>query len=316
MFFLYGLYMETPKTLQRAILYFSNVDNCQAFMIAARWSDGLVRCPMCGADKLTYLVKSRTWKCYGKHPRAKFSLKVGTIFEDSPLGLDKWLSAVWLIANAKNGISSYEIHRGLGVTQKTAWFMLHRIRLAMQRGTFAKPLSGEVEVDETFIGKARNMHPHKCKQFGRIDTGKVAIMGLLERHGEVRTMVVPNTKRKSLHGEVSAHVEPGSTVYSDALRSYNQLDEQYIHHVINHAETYVRENVHTNGIENFWSLLKRTLRGTYVSVEPFHLFRYLDEQSFRFNDRKGNDSDRFAQVLKQITGKRLEYKNLIGKPSC
>ena len=314
--FLYSLDMETPKTLQQAIVHFSNLDNCQAFMIAARWPDGVVRCPTCDATKLTYLAKTRTWKCYSKHPRAKFSLKVGTIFEDSPLGLDKWLTAIWMIGNCKNGVSSYEIHRAIGVTQKSAWFMSHRIRLAMQNGSLAK-LSGSVEVDETFIGgKARNMHMSRRQYLGSRETGKVAVMGLLERHGEVRTMVVPNTKRKSLHGEVNAHVEAGSMVYSDALRSYNQLGETYIHNVINHAVEYVNGHVHTNGIENFWSLLKRTLRGTYVSVEPFHLFRYLDEQSFRFNGRKGTDAQRFAHVLSQITGKRVQYKELIGKPSC
>ncbi|MBA3356452.1 MAG: IS1595 family transposase [Pyrinomonadaceae bacterium] len=311
--------METPKTLQQAILHFSIPENCNEFMIAARWADGKVRCPQCDSENVTYLAKARVYKCYAKHSRQKFSLKVGTIFEDSPIGLDKWLAGIWLIANAKNGISSYEIHRGLGVTQKTAWFMLHRIRLAMQRGTFAKPLSGEVEVDETYIGGlARNMHrgDKARKIHGTGGAGKVAVMGLLERHGEVRTMVVSNVRRKSLHSEVSKHVESGSTVYSDGLASYNKLEETFVHKVIDHAEKYVDGQIHTNGIENFWSLLKRALRGTYVSVEPFHLFRYLDEQSFRFNDRKGTDADRFSQVVKQITGKRLEYKNLIGQAAC
>jgi len=311
--------METPKTLQQAILHFSKPENCNAFMIAMRWPDGQVRCPSCDSEKVTYLVTARLFKCYTKHPRQKFSLKVGTIFEDSPIGLDKWLAAIWLIANAKNGISSYEIHRGLGVTQKTAWFMLYRIRLAMQRGTFAKPLSGQVKVDETYIGGlARNMHRSEGarKIHGTGGSGKVAVMGLLERHGEVRTMVVPNVRRKSLHTEVSKHVESGSTVYSDSLASYNKLEETFVHNVIDHAEKYVDGQIHTNGIENYWSLLKRMLRRTYVSVEPFHLFRYLDEQSFRFNDRKGTDSDRFGEVVKQVTGKRLEYKTLIGKPSC
>lgn len=310
--------METPKTLQQAIVYFSKPENCNAFMAAMRWPDGKVRCPQCDSENVTYLEKARLFKCYGKHPKAKFSLKVGTVFEDSPIGLDKWLAAIWLIASAKNGISSYEIHRGLGVTQKTAWFMLHRIRLAMQNGSVTK-LRGHIEVDETFIGgKARNMHKGRRLRtiHGTGGSGKVAVMGLLDRHsGEVRTMVVPNVRRKSLHGEVSKHVEAGSTVYSDALRSYDQLDSEYIHNVINHAEEYVRGNVHTNGIENFWSLLKRSLKGTYISVEPFHLFRYLDEQSFRFNSRKGTDFDRFVQVLSRIVGKRLRYSELTGEPS-
>jgi transposase-like protein len=318
--------METPKTLQQAVVHFSNPENCNAFMIAIRWADGQVRCPTCDSENVTYLAKQRRWKCYSKHPRAQFSLKVGTIFEDSPLGLDKWLMAIWLIANAKNGISSYELSRHLGIMQKSAWHMLHRIRLAMQNGTINK-LRGSVEVDETFIGgKARNMHrstlAKRVEQFATPYTGrnqnigKVAVMGLLERHGEVRTMVVSNVKRKALHSEVANHVESGSTVYSDALRSYNRLGEEYIHNVINHSEEYVRGHVHTNGIENFWSLLKRTLGGTYISVEPFHLFRYLDEQAFRFNRRKGTDADRFSALVSLITGKRLEYKQLIGQPSC
>ena len=320
--------METPKTLQQAIIHFSNPVNCNAFMIAARFPDGVVRCPQCDSDKVTYLAKQNRYKCYSKHPRPQFSLKVGTIMEDSPLGLDKWLSAIWLIANAKNGISSYEIHRALGITQKSAWFMLHRIRLAMQNGSLNK-LSGSIEIDETYVGgKARNMHrsvlAKRVEMFktpvtgatGRNQNiGKVAVIGLLERKGEVRTMVVEGTKRSHLHGEVVKHVETGSTVYTDALRSYNQLDQTYIHKVINHAEKYVDGIITTNGIENFWSLLKRTLRGTYVSVEPFHLFRYLDEQSFRFNNRKEpmDDSARFYSVLSQVAGRRLTYAELTGK---
>ena len=317
--------METLKTLQQAITYFADADNCQRYMIEVRWPDGKVQCPACGSEKVTYLAKQRRWKCYSKHPRPQFSAKVGTIFEDSSLGLDKWMLAMWLIANCKNGVSSCEIARHLGITQKSAWHMLQRIRLAMQVGSFEK-LGGEVEVDETFIGgKARNMHKavlaKRVNKFatprtGRNQTtGKVAVMGLLERRGEVRAMVIPNTKRHSLHGEVSQHVQPGATVYSDALRSYNRLEEEYVHHVINHAVEYVRGHVHTNGIENFWSLLKRSLKGTYVSVEPFHLFRYLDEQSFRFNNRKLTDGERFSIVSRQVIGRRLTYSELTGKDS-
>ncbi len=309
--------METPKTLQQAIVYFSKPENCNAFMIMMRWPDGKVRCPQCDSENVTYLEKARLFKCYGKHPKAKFSLKVGTIFEDSPIGLDKWLSAIWLIASAKNGISSYEIHRALGVTQKSAWFMLHRIRLAMQKKSLAK-LSGHVEVDETYIGgKARNMHKWKREQAiqGRGGVGKVAVMGLLERDGEVRAQVIGEADQDTLHKAVKRNVRRGSEVFSDGWKAYNGIDERsrYIHSVINHAEKYVDGNVHTNGIENFWSLLKRTLKGTYVSVEPFHLFRYLDEQAFRFNKRTGKDLYRFLEVASNLVGKRLEYKTLIGE---
>ncbi|MGI8540192.1 MAG: IS1595 family transposase [Rubrobacteraceae bacterium] len=226
--------------------------------------------------------------------------------------MDKWLPAMWMVVNCKNGISSYELARNLGVTQKTAWFMSHRIRLAMQTGTFEK-LSGHVEADETFIGgKARNMHKSKREEkiTGWGMSGKVAVMGLLERHGEVRTKVIPDTKSRTLQVEIRENVEPGSEIHTDALRSYRGLDPEYIHNVVDHAEKYVDGHVHTNGLENFWSLLKRGIKGTYVSVEPYHLFRYLDEQAFRFNERDGKDADRFGKTLGAVAGRRLTYSEL------
>ena len=300
-----------PKTLQEAIKYFSDKETCTTFMAQLRWPEG-VTCPNCEGKEVSYLSTRFMWKC--KACKKQFSVKVGTIMEDSAIGLDKWLAAIWLIANAKNGISSYEIHRALGVTQKSAWFLLHRIRLAMQTGTFKK-MSGTVEVDETFIGGlSRNMHKkdRERKITGPGGCGKAIVMGLLERHGEVRTKVIFERSRETMHGEVRCNVESGSEVMTDAHRSYMGLDAEYIHQFVDHAEEYVRGNVHTNGIENFWSLLKRSIKGTYVSVEPFHLFRYLDEQSFRFNTRKGKDADRFIQAVKQVAGKRLTYEELTG----
>lgn len=272
--------------------------------------------------------KRRVWECNSKHPKRQFSVKVGTIFQDSPIGLDKWLPTVWLIANCKNGISSYEVARDLGVTQKTGWFMLHRVRLAMQDPKTGGTLNGDVEADETFIGgKARFMHRGrkqrvlKGRESGVI--GKTAVMGLLQRNtatskSKVRMTIVPNVRRKSLLLEVKKNVRLGSNLYTDALKSYEVPaawgpSDLYRHQVIDHAESYVNGNVHTNGMENFWSLLKRTIKGTYVSVEPFHLFRYLDEQAFRFNERGGNDSDRFDATVGRIIGKRLTYKLLIGE---
>jgi transposase-like protein len=307
--------METPTTLQQAIKYFSDLDNCQRYMIAMRWADGQVRCPSCGSEKVTYLANARLWKCYAKHPRQKFSLKVGTIFEDSPLGLDKWMMAIWLIANCKNGISSCELARDLGITQKSAWHMLQRIRLAMQFGSFEK-LGGEIEVDETYIGgKARFMHKSKREAIikGRGAVGKVAVMGLLERNGKVRAKVIGNTTRETLHAEVKEHCEAGAEIFTDQFAAYRGLEQDYIHNVINHAEKYVDGNVHTCNIDNFWSLLKRGIKGTYVSVEPFHLFRYLDEQSFRFNNRKLTDGERFSIVANNVVGRRLTYSELTGK---
>jgi len=306
--------MIAPRTLQEAILYFADPNRCLKFMVDIRWPDG-VKCPTCGSKEVYFLESRGVWKCKTKHAKQQFSAKVGTVFEDSPIGLDKWFAAVWMVANCKNGVSSYEIHRALKVTQKTAWFMDHRIRLAMQSGTFEK-VTGEFEVDESFIGGlARNMHKNKkAKITGTGGAGKAIVMGLLDRKTKkIRLRHVANTQRETLQGVVREYIEGGSYVYSDAWVAYNGLDREYIHQVIDHAETYVNGNVHTNGIENFWSLLKRGLKGTYISVEPFHLFRYLDEQAFRFNERKQNDGGRFISAMQGITGKRVTYDKLTGK---
>jgi transposase-like protein len=309
--------MPFPTTLLEAVQYFSTFENCKAFMVAIRWSDSVVKCPTCGSSKVTWLENARLWKCYSKHARPKFSLKTGTIFEDSPLGLDKWLPVIWLLVNSKNGISSWEVHRAIGVTQKTAWFMLQRGRLALQDLSSNK-IGGEVEVDETYIGgKARNMHKsRKLKTLGGKGggaVGKTAIQGLLMRHGKVHARVVGEAKRGILVENVKEIVDKGSNVFTDdAVAYYGMLDE-YDHQVINHAEAYVKGNVHTNGIENFWSLLKRGLNGTYVSVEPYHLFRYVDEQAFRFNNRDMTDELRFRYAMRHIVGRRLTYRELTGK---
>ena len=312
---------RAPKTLREAIIFFADYENCRRAVEAIRWPDGVVACPTCGSDHVTYLATQRRYKCYGKHPKAQFSLKVGTIFEDSAVGLEKWLPALWLLTNCKNGISSYELARALGVTQKTAWFMLARLRMALHVGHDGK-LGGPVEADETYIGgKARNMHATKRKRLnvkrGRSIAGKVAVMALLDRHGkdgisQVRTEVLSSIRRPHIHGHVKRHVEIGSVLHTDALPSYAGLDGAFTHSVIDHAEAYVDGEIHTNGCENFWSLLKRAIKGTYVSIEPFHLFRYLDEQAFRFNNRGGSDASRFATALNGILDKRLTYTALTG----
>ncbi len=307
-----------PETLHDAIKYFADEDRALDFMKSIRWPDGVVKCPRCGSANVSFLSTRKIWKCKSSHEKQQFSVKVGTVLEDSPIGLDKWLCGFWLIANAKNGISSYELHRSIGVTQKTAWFILHRIRLAMQDGS-TEQFSGRVEVDETFIGgRARNMHADKKAHIKGATVGKVAVMGLLERnsperHSRIKVRVVRNVRRHGLQREIKKEVVKGSEIYTDALRSYSGLEQEYIHKVIDHAECYAKGHVHTNGLENFWSLLKRGIRGTYVSVEPFHLFRYLDEQSFRFNERKDNDAGRFVKVVGGIIGKGLRYAKLIGK---
>ena len=302
------------KTLQEAILYFSEPVRCREYVVARRWPEG-VMCPRCGNKKVKFQEKYNRWQCSARHDRRQFTAKTGTIFEDSPLGLDKWLCAMWLVVNCKNGVSSYEIHRAIGVTQKTAWFMDHRIRLALNMGSFDK-LSGEVEADETFIGgKARNMHIEKRKRriTGTGGKDKTVVMGILERGGNVRAAVIPNRKKKAVQREVRKHVKAGSTLYSDALRSYEGLAGDYAHEVIDHAVAYVDGKIHTNGLENFWSLLKRGISGTYVSVEPFHLFRYLDEQVYRYNHRKLSDSERFSAAVAGVAGRRLTFEELTGK---
>jgi transposase-like protein len=303
-----------PKTLQQAIVYFADPDNCLNYLVARRWPNG-VTCPRCGSDKVTFMASRRVWQCKTRHPKSQFSVKVGTIFEDSPVGLDKWLCAMWMLANCKNGNSSWELHRTLGVTQKTAWFMLQRIRLALQTEDSGK-LSGQVEVDETYIGGlARNMHRdvRDRRIQGTGGKGKIAVMGLLERDGKVRAKVINDATQLTLHAEVRGNVEAGAELFTDGWKSYSGLHQDYVHQVIDHAEKYVDGQIHTNGIENFWSLLKRGIKGTYVSVEPFHLFRYLDEQTFRFNNRKADDARRFHLAVSQIVGKRLTYAEVTGK---
>lgn len=319
--------MNVPKTLQQAIQYFTDYDNCREFMVAIRWLDGVVRCPRCNSDKVTYLAKARLYRCYGAHPKQKFSLKVGTVMEDSAIPLEKWLPAIWMLINDKNGISSYELHRAIGVTQKSAWFMLHRIRLAMKAQSFGNQWklggdNGPVEIDETFIGgELKNMHKDKKVRYVKRGGahGKTVVMGFLDRDlRHVRAKVVPNVKRETLQTEVLREVKYGSKVFTDEHVGYDNLKYKFVHEVVNHANEYVKGQVHTNGMENFWSLLKRTLAGTYVAVEPYHLERYIDEQVFRFNNRatKENpveDSDRFMLAVSQIVGKRLTFAEVTGK---
>jgi len=314
--------MDTkPKTLQQAIRHFSNEQVCIDTVAKLRWPDGPV-CPKCGHTEQYYLATQKRWKC--KKCAKQFSVKLGTIFEDSPIPLDKWLTALWMLVNCKNGISSYEVGRDLGLTQKSAWFVLQRLRLALQNGSLVRigGRGSEVEVDETFIGgKARNMHLRSAQR-RRLShtgvTGKTAVVGLLERGKEVRTAVVSGRRRRDLQGEIKKHVAQGTAVYTDNLASYEKMPSEYVHKVIDHAVKYVDGRVHTNGLENFWSLLKRGLKGSYVSVEPFHLFRYLDEQAFRFNNRATkdnpmNDADRFQLALSQVAGKRLTFAEITGK---
>jgi transposase-like protein len=305
-----------PTTLQEAVLYFASAENCRNYLIPRRWSNG-VTCPNCGGAIVTFQPKHNRWQCSNRHPRRQFTLKTGTIMEDSPIGLDKWLTAMWLIASNRNGISSWELHRALKITQKTAWFLLHRVRLAMQDELTGGSLSGQVEIDETFIGgKARNMHKERKRRVqteGRNLGGKTIVLGMLERGKTVRATVVPDRTKATIQPIVRGNVEKGTEIFSDEHADSWRMDD-YSHKIVNHLAAYVDGNVHTNGMENFWSLLKRGINGTYVSVEPFHLFRYVDEQVFRFNNRLPmRDPDRFSYLVRKVVGKNLNYAELNGK---
>lgn len=305
-----------PTTLQEAIIYFSDLANCREYLVARRWPDGVI-CPKCGSKNVLFLEKYNRWHCREKHDAPQFTLKTGTVMEDSPIPLTKWLPAMWLLVNCKNGISSYEVAKDLGVTQKSAWFMLHRIRTAMMEADGTKlGKSGPVEIDETFVGgKVKNMHKSKRKaipyQGGK---GKAIVLGMLERGGKVRAGVIESRHKRMMETPVHANIEPGAHIITDEFTTYPFIAKPFYHEVINHVEGYVRDHIHTNSIENFWSCLKRGLSGTYISVDPVHLDKYVDEQVFRFNNRiRKTDADRFNKVLSQVPGRRLTYESLTGK---
>jgi len=312
--------IRTPKTLMEAVKYFADLDNAHAFFVDVRWPNGVI-CPTCGSSEAHYNPKYRRFQCNHNHDRRQFTVKTGTVMEDSPLGLDKWAIAFWLEVNAKNSISSCEIHRAIGITQKSAWFMLHRCRHALHVGSFDKKLQGIVEADETVIGGRKiNMHKSKLAKMpkGTGMTGKTVVMGLLDRHSgrnsTVRTEVLMgNVNRETLHPIIHKHVEPGSQLYTDAHGGYRGLDPTFVHRFIDHAEAYVKGAVHTNGLENFWALFKRCIKGTHVSIEPFHVAAYVDSEAFRFNNREVKDADRFKLAMLGISGKRLTYNSLTGK---
>ncbi len=318
------------KTLTEAIRYFSNQQTCTDAVASLRWAHGKPVCPKCntaeGERKHYWLDTQKRWKCYSC--RKQFSVKVGTIFEDSALPLNTWMIALWMLCNCKNGVSSYEIARATGISQKSSWFVLQRLRHVLKNVHPVQLGKGEnspVEVDECYLGgKPKNMHAAKRLKMKTAANGcaeKATVMGMLDRGTrEVRAIVIPNPKRETLQKQILQHVGFGSTVYTDGWVGYDGLTQkQFVHETVNHMEEYVRGEVHTQSIENFWSCLKRTLTGTYVAVEPFHLDRYLDEQMYRFNNRLGmDDGARFTKALSQVAGKRLTYVELTGKvePSC
>lgn len=307
-----------PTTLQQAIVYFDDADNCVNYLVSQRWPDGVVKCPTCGSDKVSYVASRRVWQCKTRHPKAQFSVKVGTIMEDSPIALDKWLMAMWMLANCKNGVSSHEIAKAIGVTQKSAWHLLHRIRLAMREEhehTTGGHWGNPVEVDETFIG-GKPKNKHLGKRNIKADK-KTIVMGMLNRETrQIRAKVIPNVKRETLQAEILENIGFNAHVFTDGWSGYDGLDKvkSFTHKTVNHMNEYVNGRVHTQGIENFWSLLKRGLNGTYVAVEPFHMDSYIDKQVFRYNNRRNSsDGIRFRKVVSQIIGKRITYAELTGK---
>ncbi len=305
--------MKTPKTLLQAARYFADPDICENYMREIRWAGNPPVCPNCGSKRIGEIKTRRMLRC--KDCRKQFSSKVGTIFEDSPLGLDKWFVAVWAIANCKNGISSHELSRAIGVTQRTAWFMLHRIRKAME--CESEKFDGPVEADTTYIGgQARNMHTKRREKLiqGRGSVGKTPVHGILQRveTSKVNAKVVNRDDEETSLARVKSSVKYGAEVFTDEAREYDRLINSHAHRAVDHSKAYVDGIVHTNGIENFWTLLKRAIKGTYVSVEPYHLFRYVAEQVFRFNMREWTDSVRFEFLLCMVFNKRLTYRFLAG----
>lgn len=314
--------MQELTTLTEAIRYFAVKQNCIDAVASLRWPDGKPICPKCnaveGERKHYWLSTQARWKCYAC--RKQFSVKVGTIFEDSALPLDVWMIALWMLCNCKNGVSSHEIARATGIAQKSAWFVLQRLRFILQDVRPMPLTEGPIEIDECYVGPdPRSMHADRRL---RLQTGmdgysdKTPVMGMLNRTTrEVRAMVIPNAKRETLQKQILENIDRGTTIYTDKWAGYDRMDTtRYVHETVNHAKEYVRGEVSTQAIENFWSCLKRTLSGTYIAVEAYHLDLYLSEQMFRFNNRIGhNDGTRFTKALAKVGGKRLTWKELTGK---
>jgi transposase-like protein len=300
--------MKHPETLIEAVRYFSNPDTCIEHVAALRWPHGIA-CPTCGRVDVSYLEKQKRWQCKSRHAKRQFSVKIGTIFEDSPLGLDKWLPAVWMIVNAKNGVSSYEIARALGVTQKTAWFMDHRIRAAMEYGTFDK-LDDPVEADETYIGgKTKEEH-------GRF-SNKSAIVGVVEKKkhiGQIRAFAAKQAHASNTLPFLRASLREGAILHTDESRIYSRANRTFVHESVNHSEKeYARGAVSTTTIDGFWNLFKRSYKGTYTHLSPVHLDRYVKERTYRYNTRMLSDGERFAEWFTKVNGRRLMYKSLVNK---
>jgi ISXO2-like transposase domain/Transposase zinc-ribbon domain len=298
--------MKLPQSELEAVRYFADEERCIKFVAEQRWPNGVI-CPTCGRADVSYLKTQRRWQCKSAHSKRQFSVKTGTIFEDSPLGLNKWLPAIWKIVNSKNGVSSYEMASALQITQKSAWFLNHRIREALKVGHFEK-LSGTVEGDETYVGGRHHQgHKHGFDN-------KTAIVGLVEKKkgsGRARAYVTKTADATNAVGFMKANVKAGSTIHTDESRIYYNVKRDYKHEVVNHGQReYARGDVSTNSIEGVWNLFKRSYKGTYTHMAPKYLSRYVDEHIYRYNNRQLGASERFVGWF-STSGRRLAYSTLM-----
>lgn len=308
---------QNPRTLIEAIQYFSDNRRCVEYVKNLRWQDGVVKCPRCESTHVKELTTRQIWQCYGC--KKQFSVKVGTVFTDSALPLTKWLTGMWLVMNAKNGISSYEISRSLGISQKSAWHLGHRIREAMANGSIEK-MTEKVETDAAYLGGSRkNWSNEKRATTPAYVDNKTPIVAYVERNDEneiiqVRGNVVNDSSAETIQNDLRKNVAEGAVLYTDQSNVYTTLASDYWHRTINHSrDEFVRGDVTTNRVEGYFALLKRCIKGTYIHMAPCHMDRYIAEQSLRYNLRKTNDGARFKQTVSQSFGTRLTWKELTGK---
>ena len=297
-------------SLMQMMETFSDEQVCIDHLRAIRWKDGAY-CPYCGSTKVYHFSDGRTHKC--GDCRQRFSIKVGTIFEDTKLPLRKWFMAIWMVTSHTKGIASTQLAKDLKITQKSAWFLLHRLRHAARTKSFNKPLEGIIEADETYIGgKEKNKHAHKKTPGSQGGANKKVVMGIMERNGELRATTILNADAKTLKAQIEANVAPGSNVMTDEHRGYTGIGDKFHHHTVNHSiGQYVKHYfIHTNGLENAWSLFKRKIDGIHHWVSGEHLDRYLCEFTFRHNRRKMGEGQRVNALLGQVEG-RLTYKALV-----